>query len=511
MSDKEVEHTEPAALEPSDDSIYAAQVKPPETNKPSPMMWFGMGGLVIAALMVIFVLPSLVTEYELPLERRVDVTTLQQAAVEPDPEDTVSPFEEAQRSIQRKEAQDVLAELLEIQGQLDTFEVTEWGQESFEAALEIASIGDEYYRTQDFVLASQSYSDGRDQLSDLLETVPSVHQQMLIEGENALNAANAELALDRYSLARVLDPQSEVAQIGIQRARALEEVTALFVQAQELREDGELNAARDIYIRITELDNYNEQAPALIAEVDAQLIDDEFNRIMSEGYSQLENEDPQAAIAAFQRAANLGIRRDEAQAAIVQTETEVANAEINALRATINDAESEESWQVAVDAYNEVLTIDANLLFAVQGLDYAGKRAQLDSLLEQANNNPERFSEDAVYQQTLDVYFTGRGIENPGPRLVGQLDKLEGLLETSQIPITVQLVSDAITDVTLQRIGNLGTFEQTSLELKPGRYVAVGRRPGFRDVREEFVVGFGQTPDSVIVRCEERVVTTSGR
>lgn len=511
MSDKEVEQTEPAALEPSDHSIYAAQVKPPETNKPSPMMWFGMGGLVIAALVVIFVLPSLVTEYELPLERRVDVTTQQQAAIEPDPEDTVSPFEEAQRSIQRKEAQDVLAELLEIQGQLDTFEVTEWGQESFEAALEVASIGDEYYRTQDFVLASQSYSDGKDQLTALLESVPSVHQQMLIEGENALNAANAELALDRYSLARVLDPQSEAAQIGIQRARVLEEVTALLAEAQELREDGELNSARDIYVRITELDNYNEQAPALIAEVDVQLVDDEFNRIMSEGYSQLENEDPQAAIAAFQRAANLGIRRDEAQAAIVQTETEVANAEINSLRATINDAESEESWQIAVDAYNEVLAIDSNLLFAVQGLDYAGKRAQLDSLLEQANNNPERFSEDAVYQQTLDVYFTGRGIENPGPRLVGQLDKLEGLLETSQIPIRIQLVSDAITDVTLLRIGNLGTFEQTSLELKPGRYVAVGRRPGFRDVREEFVVGFGQTPDAVIVRCEERVVTTSGR
>ena len=470
-----------------------------------------MGGLVLAALLVIFVLPSLVTEYELPLERRVDVTPVQQAAAVPDPEDTVSPFEEAQRSIQRKEAQDVLAELLEIQGQLDTYEVAEWGQESFEAALEVASIGDEYYRTQDFILASQSYRDGRDQLSALLETVPSVHQQMLIEGENALNSSDAERALDRYSLARVLDPQSEDAQIGIQRARTLEEVIGLLTEAQELRDDGELRAARDIYTRIAELDSYNEQAPVLIAEVDAQLVDDEFNRIMSEGYSQLEGDDPQAAIAAFQRAANLGIRQDEAQAAIVQTETEVANSEINILRRTIEEAEGQESWQLAVDAYNDVLAIDANLLFAIQGLDYAGKRAQLDALLEQANNNPERFSEDAVYQQTIDVYFTGRGIENPGPRLVGQLDKLEGLLETSQIPVTIQLVSDAITDVTLLRIGNLGTFEQTSLELKPGRYVAVGRRPGFRDVREEFVVGFGQTPDAVVVRCEERVVTTSGR
>jgi hypothetical protein len=53
------------------------------------------------------------------------------------------------------------------------------------------------------------------------------------------------------------------------------------------------------------------------------------------------------------------------------------------------------------------------------------------------------------------------------------------------------------------------SFEQTSMALKPGNYVAVGRRPGFRDVREEFTVGFGQTPDSVVVQCVERVVATN--
>jgi tetratricopeptide (TPR) repeat protein len=511
MSDTEVESTQPAVPGATDDSVYAAQVKPPASNKPSALMWFGMGGLVIVALLVIFVLPSLVTEYELPLERRVDVSSMQSPANQSGPESSISPFEEAQRSIQRKEAQDILAELLEIQGELDALEVEEWGEDAFTAALAVAATGDDYYRSQDFLLASDYYSNGRDQLADLRASVPDVHQRLLIEGQNALDAANAEVSQDRYSLALVLDPQSEAAQIGLERAQALEEVTALFQQAEELREDGELEQARQIYARIIELDSYNERAPAMIAEVDAQLIDNEFNRIMSEGYVSLEANDPQAAIAAFQRASNLGIRQDEAEAAIVQTETQVANAEINSLRAAISDAENNERWQDAADAYTEVLSIDANLLFAIQGQDYASKRAQLDRLLEQATNNPERLSEEAVYQQTLDVYFTGRGIEGAGPRLVAQLDELEGLLENSQIPVTVRLVSDAITDVTLLRVGNLGTFEQTSVELKPGRYVAVGKRPGFRDVREEFIVGFGQTPDAVDVRCSERVIGSSGR
>ena len=116
-----------------------------------------------------------------------------------------------------------------------------------------------------------------------------------------------------------------------------------------------------------------------------------------------------------------------------------------------------------------------------------------------------------MFEQILDVYYTGRAIDPPGPVLIRQLDVLEGLLENSQIAIEIQLVSDRFTEVTLLRIGNLGKFEQQSISLKPGRYVAVGRRSGYREVREEFTVGFGRTPSSVVVRCEERVVATNGR
>ena len=82
-------------------------------------------------------------------------------------------------------------------------------------------------------------------------------------------------------------------------------------------------------------------------------------------------------------------------------------------------------------------------------------------------------------------------------------------MEASQIPLDIKLVSDNLTDVTVMRIGDLGLFEQTTLSLKPGRYVALGKRIGYREVREEFVVGFGQTPETVLVQCTERIVSTN--
>ena len=509
MSADATENTEPVALEGDDAGVYARQVAPQQRQKPSAAMWFGLGFLVVVALAVVFVLPSVVSEYELPLERRIEEATQPVASAPSQQAAAVSPFEEAQRSIRRKQAQDVLAELLEKQGQLDALEVASWGEADYDAALEIASIGDEYYRTQDFELAISSYSEGNDVLAELLARIPEVLAQTLIDGDNALADGISQLAQDRYSLALVLDPDSEAAQIGLGRARTLDQVQLLMQQAEELRENSDLEAARSLLQEIVSLDPYNETAPLAIAEVDAEIRENEFSQIMSEGYLLLQADDPESAIAAFQRAAAMGINVQEAEAAIRQTETEVANAQIARLRIDISSAEADERWSDAVAAYDQVIAIDGNLLFAQEGRELANQRMTLDQLLVTAIESPERFSDQAVYEETLRYYFIGRDLGEPGPLLSSQLDELQALLENSQVPVGIVFLSDTFTEVTLLRIGTLGVFSEMTMDLKPGNYVAVGRRPGYRDVREEFTVGFGQTPDAVVVQCDERVVTTN--
>ncbi|MEX0963145.1 MAG: hypothetical protein WDZ52_03765 [Pseudohongiellaceae bacterium] len=511
MSDKDVDKIDAVGFEHNDNSVFLNQASTLKADKTSPMVWFFLGGLLLLALLVIFVLPSIVSEYELPLERRAEIVSTAAVGSAASTANSVSPFEEAQRSLQRKEAQDVLAQLLTNQAELDAKDIERWGQREYEASLEQASIGDEYYRSQEFILARQSYEAGRDGLQALIESIPSVLEQTLINAERALIDMNAAQALENYTLALVLDPQNEVAQIGEQRALSLDEVRRLLRDAEGLVEDSELQQALANYNEVLSLDSYNELAAQKVVEVTRLITENEFAQIMSSGYSLLQQGEPEQAIAAFQRASRLGIKQAEAQAAITQSENEIANTEINRLRALIEEAEKDERWQEAVDQYDKVLAIDRNLLFAINGRDYADKRARLDRLLEQAIANPERFSENAVYEQTLDVYYTGRAIENPGPRLVAQLDELQVFLENSQQPIDISFVSDSETDVTLLRVASLGTFQQTSLSLKPGRYVAVGKRDGYREVREEFTVGFGQTPESVIVQCDERIVTSSRR
>jgi len=49
-----------------------------------------------------------------------------------------------------------------------------------------------------------------------------------------------------------------------------------------------------------------------------------------------------------------------------------------------------------------------------------------------------------------------------------------------------------VTDVSIYKVGKLGNFTETELTLRPGIYVAVGSRPGYRDVRLEFRPPFHQ-------------------
>tara|TARA_B110000444_G_C18832971_1_gene594252 strand:- start:954 stop:2489 length:1536 start_codon:yes stop_codon:yes gene_type:complete len=511
MSDKDVDKIDAVNFDHNDNSVFLNQAAPQQAEKPAPWIWFGMGGLLLLALLVIFVLPSVVSEYELPLERRVELADIPVAETAVNAASAISPFEEAQRALQRKEAQDVLAELLAYQNELDALDVGSWGQQDYEASLEQASIGDEYYRTQDFNLARDTYEAGREGLRSLIDSIPSVLEQTLIEAELALIDLDAVEALAKYTLALQLDPTNELAQIGEQRALTLDDVGAMLKDADDLVEEGELQQALAIYREVLDLDSYNAYAAEEVAAVSLLITENEFAQIMSSGYVLLQAGDPERAIAAFQKASRLGIKQDEAQAAIVQTENEIANTEINRLRGLITTAEQNEQWQKAVDEYDSVLTIDRNLLFAIDGRDYADKRARLDRLLVDAIDNPERFSEDEVFEETRQTYFIGRDIENPGPRLAEQLDKLEAFLEYSLVPIVISFSSDNQTEVTLLRIEKMGVFEQTTLSLKPGRYVAVGKRSAYREVREEFTVGFGLTPETVVVQCDEPIASSSRR
>jgi len=478
---------------------------------PSPLIWLMLGVLILLALAVIFVLPGVVQEYELPLTPRAQITEAVAPAAAAPALNPVSPFEEAQRARQRQDAQAVLSSLLERQTVLEDLEVQRWAAADYDAALAFARAGDEAYRTQAFDTATAQYQNADTALQQLQDSVPRVLAAALTQGSAALDSGDAAAATEQFALALLLNPDEASAQAGMQRAATLDQVNGLLTEAAGQRAAGSLDAAQASLQAAIALDGAHPRARSQLDEVRAQISDNAFTRVMSEGFAALQAGDSDAAIAAFERA--LAMRPGNAQAAeaITQTRDQLAVNSINGYRSAAESFSAAEQWESAVAQYDAALAIDSALVFAVDGRDYAQKRLQLDRLLQSAIEQPERLADEAVHAQAVQVYYTGLALENPGPRLQQQLSAVEGLLARAQVPVDVQLVSDNLTEVTLYQVGVLGRFDTQTLSLKPGRYVAVGTRPGFRDVRTEFEVGFDNRSTPVTVACTEEIVAVNRR
>ena len=231
----------------------------------------------------------------------------------------------------------------------------------------------------------------------------------------------------------------------------------------------------------------------------------EFERALSRGLNALAAGQLAEARQAIDRAVALRPQDPGAQNALVQLRAEERRASIATLQAEAQQRVAAEQWAAAVARYEEVLAIDANVLGAQQGLAAAQARAQLDQRLEQALARADRFNDMAIAGPAQQLVDEASAVSAPGPVLRGQIERLKAQLAVAAQPVAVQFESDNQTTVVIYKVGNLGTFSSRRLELRPGPYVVVGTRDGYRDVRRNIRVDPAGNMPPVVIRCEEAI------
>ena len=79
------------------------------------------------------------------------------------------------------------------------------------------------------------------------------------------------------------------------------------------------------------------------------------------------------------------------------------------------------------------------------------------------------------------------------------------MVQNARTRVAVTLTSDALTEVTIYRVGRLGQFRSHTVELRPGTYTVTGSRDGYKDVRQTIRIRPGQGPVQVVVQCTEKI------
>lgn len=461
--------------------------------------------LLAILLGVVFLLPGTVTDEATEPGGITAETATQPADEAADDEADAAAPQRDPRVIARSKTEDVLGTLLSKMETLESRAVQRWGGLRYRQAKEAYDQGDEAYLARDYETAQERYRAAIEIADPLLDEVDRVFASTLADAAAALDAANTIDALRLYELAVAISPSHAGALAGLDRARNLATVLSLVEQGIAFEKDLELEAARQNFERAVEIDPLWEPAQAGLARVNEAIRELEFAQRMTEGLMAINDGYYDAARAAFRMAQALKPGSPEPADGLLQVDQAVRLNSITALEQTAARQEKAEQWDDAIATYKSILEIDGNLEFADQGVRRAEQMAALHKQLEDYIAAPDELSAPATLQRATRLLVDITRMPEIGPRLADQRDELSRLLKRAATPLPVKLVSDNVTEVSVYKVGKLGSFSTRELNLRPGTYVAVGSRPGYRDVRLEFQVGPELEAEPIVVRCEEPI------
>ena len=454
-------------------------------------------GLALAG--TVFLLPQLVTE---PWVGPEDAQNL--PAV-PTPPSSVAPSTAAELKTYRQESQTVLADVVAIRDRLRERDVEFWAKADFQQALDQVEAGDERYSYGEYADSLEQYRQARERLAGLEQLGQQKLEQAVADAASAIETLNLNVAATAVELAGHIAPEDPRVQALVRRVDVLPQVAAHLEAGDEALERDRFQAAQAEYRQAAGLDPDHRRTAEALARANREVGDSAFRDHMSRGFAAMQRNDYAGARATFREAGRMRPGDPAVGNALAQVDNLESDGSVGQDLARAADLESTEQWQQAVSIYETLLQQDPSLTDARVRLIPARVRADLDRRLATYIEEPLKLSSQTEFSAARAALADARGIPAPGPRLRAQIDELDLLVQRANSPVDVLFRSDNQTRVVLFRVADLGTFEQKSVRLRPGKYVAAGTRSGYRDVRVEFTVTGAPPEAPIVVRCEEPI------
>jgi tetratricopeptide (TPR) repeat protein len=455
--------------------------------------------LGVLAAATVFLLPHFVSDPWITEEVR-DLPAIPDASPS-----AVAPSTAAELTLYRQESQGVLAEIMAMRDRLGESGVETWAQVEFQRALKLIEAGDERYSYGDYEASLEQFRQAHSLLADLENLGQQKLAEAKIEAEAAIESLNSVVASASVELASAIAPQDPVVQKLAARAATLPKVSAHIEAGDEALVRDRFQTAQAEYRKALDLDPSHQRAASSLAVANREVTAGAYRGHMSRGFAALERDDYEGARSAFVAAGKIRPGDTAVEKALAQVENRESGSFVSHELERASELESREEWREAVSIYDTLLERDPSLTDARVKLIPARVRADLDERMVAYIGEPLRLSSKSEFTAAQSALADAKGIPNPGPRLAGQIAELDSILKIANSAVDVEFRSDNQTHVVLFRVAELGRFEQVSVKLRPGKYVAAGTRSGYRDVRVEFTVTGKAQEKPIVVRCQEPI------
>ena len=457
--------------------------------------------LMILAISVIFILP------QLPVQKLFDDSS--ESLIEADNSNEISQSRIAEKTKYRKDAQLVLEKIVDIRDLLKSKSIEKWNAEKFNIALENISIGDDLYREGEYLRSIKQYREALDQLNNLKEDAAKIIESTIISANNNIEKLDSELTVEQtinsINLAFDIDKNNESIRLLKERSLKLPDLFNKVMQSDQFISEQKYEDAFSVLSEAIMLDPYRKKTKTSMENLNKQIKEKTFIEFMSEGFEAMDQNNFSSARKVFNEALKTYPERPDVYDALNQLESRESSFQIKERIKNAEANENLENWSEAKKEYEALLESDNSLVSLKARLINVRIRAELDEQLENLINNPLTLRSDELHQKAKKLLKTAQGINQRGAKLEKQIENVSKIIVQARNPIPVNFFSDNKTKVTIFKIGSLGLFEKRTIELVPGKYVALGQRIGFRDVRLDFAIEPNEVDKNISIMCVESI------
>ena len=455
-----------------------------------------------------------ILSHQPPEAPEATVATVEEDTKTPNSQDSTSKHSEIEANysidsdhleVKKKQAEELFEDFTLARNELLGKGVLEWGGTLHAQMERLGREADTALMEKEYLAAQEKYLSAIAVARELAGQTQQAYTHALAKGQTALQEGDGQGAEQQFRIALMIDPTSELAQNGLERARVTEEVMQLLLSGKAHEEKGDDAFAYADYQEALRRDPQSNKAQLALNRVRDRIKNESFHQLMSEGLAAYHKNDYGQAKKKLLKARSLEPASHEVQSALEQVDQAILLSRIKTLESKALKAEKEEQWDEALQSYQEVLKIDPTIQFAVRGKERANQQIGFDQRIAFFLRDPDTLGSDLQLENAKDLIRDLEGLSTKGARRTSDLAALKRIVSAAQIPVEMTIESDNQTEVAVYKVGKLGRFSRRTLILRQGTYTVVGARDGYQDVRHQVVIAPGQQPFSISVICNVKL------
>jgi hypothetical protein len=393
----------------------------------------------------------------------------------------------------------------QLKPQLEQIDIKRWDevladrlQQDEAAAIEAFSAGD-YAKAERAMKA----------LNMLAETTIENSRQAFTEAMQ--QAQQAYDALD-YNRARLEIDRALTHRAGDEAAQQLSEKIELIPQLASLEKAiavarAENNPSEELRLinKLLQIDSEREVMQQRAASLQSQLAANRYDQHIAQGYNAIDSQDLSTAKAQLNQARQLYPDRTENQqlaAAITELESQLV---YESSVAAAQEAQQADNWQTAVTEWKQALQQRPADKAISDNLARAERIVSLQQQMQALLANPYRLSNDLVKSKADIALIQAESVREASPSLNAIAKKLRDSINAVNKAVTVEVISDGKTDISVRGVGVVGTTRSKKIELKPGTYQFEGKRQGYKSKIIEVNIPLDSASYQVSIIADERI------